>query len=68
MNDADNSHFGKKRYMEIGDLLREEWEQQDIKKYTDLNGLKKILTSLLSTIVFLPVMRWIIGNRERIKI
>jgi predicted metal-dependent HD superfamily phosphohydrolase len=41
LKDADNSHFGKKSYMEIGDLLREEWEQQDIKTYTDLEWIKE---------------------------
>jgi len=44
LKDADNSHFGKKRYMEIGDLLREEWEQQDIKTYTDLEWIKENIT------------------------
>jgi len=36
LNDADNSHFGKKGYAEICDLLREEWEQMDIKHHTDI--------------------------------
>lgn len=35
IKDADNSHFGKKGYNEICELLREEWEQTGKKTYTD---------------------------------
>jgi len=35
IKDADNSHFGKKGYSAICDLLREEWELLGEKSYTD---------------------------------
>ena len=35
LNDADNSHFGKKGYVEICELLRQEWELLGIKTYTN---------------------------------
>lgn len=41
LKDADNSHFGKKSYMETCDLLREEWELQNIKTYSDLEWIKE---------------------------
>ena len=41
LNDADNSHFGKKGYMEICELLREEWEQQGVKTFSDLKWIKE---------------------------
>lgn len=44
INDADNSHFGKKGYMEICDLLREEWEQLDIKHFSDIEWTKENIT------------------------
>ncbi len=44
LNDADNSHFGKKGYMEICDLLREEWEQLDVKTYTDIEWTQENIT------------------------
>ena len=44
LNDADNSHFGKKGYAEICDLLREEWEQMDIKHHTDIEWTQANIT------------------------
>lgn len=44
INDADNSHFGKKGYTDISDLLREEWVQQDIKHYTDVEWIQENIT------------------------
>ena len=44
LNDADNSHFGKKGYAEICDLLREEWEQLDIKYFTDIEWTQENIT------------------------
>ena len=35
LNDADNSHFGKKGYVEICELLRQEWELLGIKTYSN---------------------------------
>jgi predicted metal-dependent HD superfamily phosphohydrolase len=44
LNDADNSHFGKKGYMDISDLLREEWEQQKVKEFSDVKWIKENIT------------------------
>lgn len=44
MCDADNSHFGKKRYEEISELLREEWEQLDEKSFSDSKWIKENIT------------------------
>ena len=44
LNDADSSHFGKKGYIDICDLLREEWEQQKVKEFTDLKWIKESIT------------------------
>lgn len=44
INDADNSHFGKKGYRDICDLLREEWEQQDLNKFTDVEWIQENIT------------------------
>jgi len=44
INDADNSHFGKKGYSEICALLREEWEQLDYKKFTDSEWTRENIT------------------------
>jgi len=44
LNDADNSHFGKKGYIEICDLLREEWEQLGQKKFTDTEWTQENIT------------------------
>ena len=42
--DADNSHFGKKSYAEISGLLREEWEQQDTKSFSDSKWTQENIT------------------------
>ena len=42
--DADNSHFGKKSYAEISGLLREEWEQQDTKSFSDSKWTEENIT------------------------
>ncbi len=42
--DADNSHFGKKGYQEICELLREEWEQTDRKTFTDSEWVQENIT------------------------
>jgi len=44
INDADNSHFGKKGYSEICALLREEWEQLDYKNFTDTEWTQENIT------------------------
>ncbi len=44
LNDADNSHFGKKGYTEICDLLREEWEQMDIRHFSDIEWTQENIT------------------------
>ncbi len=44
LNDADNSHFGKKGYIEICDLLREEWEQLGQKTFTDTEWTQENIT------------------------
>ncbi|MFK2818632.1 DUF5706 domain-containing protein [Flavobacteriaceae sp. LMIT009] len=44
LNDADNSHFGKKGYADISDLLREEWEQQKVKEFSDVKWIKENVT------------------------
>ena len=44
LNDADNSHFGKKGYTDISDLLREEWEQQKVKEFSDVKWIKENVT------------------------
>lgn len=44
IKDADNSHFGKKGYVDISDLLREEWEQQKIKDFTDVEWIQENVT------------------------
>jgi predicted metal-dependent HD superfamily phosphohydrolase len=44
LNDADNSHFGKKGYVEICDLLREEWEQLGQKTFTDTEWTQENIT------------------------
>jgi predicted metal-dependent HD superfamily phosphohydrolase len=44
LNDADNSHFGKKNYLEICDLLREEWEQLGEKTFTDTEWTQENIT------------------------
>jgi len=44
MNDADNSHFGKKGYSEICALLREEWEQIDHRTFTDAEWTQENIT------------------------
>lgn len=35
LNDADNSHFGKRGYVELCELLRQEWELLGIKTYSN---------------------------------
>ena len=44
INDADNSHFGKKGYLDISDLLREEWDQQEIRTFTDVEWIQENIT------------------------
>ncbi len=44
INDADNSHFGKKGYSEICALLREEWEQLEYKNFTDTQWTQENIT------------------------
>ncbi len=44
--DADNSHIGKKGYLEICDLLREEWEQSGRKIFTDIEWTQENITFL----------------------
>lgn len=44
IRDADNSHFGKKSYNEICELLREEWEQTGKEKYTDSEWVQENIT------------------------
>ncbi len=44
INDADNSHFGKKGYTEICDLLRAEWEQLGTKHFTDIEWSQENVT------------------------
>ena len=36
IKDADNSHFGKKNYSEISELLRKEWEVSNFKSFNDI--------------------------------
>jgi predicted metal-dependent HD superfamily phosphohydrolase len=44
LNDADNSHFGKKSYLDISDLLREEWDQLGEKTFTDTEWTQENIT------------------------
>jgi len=44
LNDADNSHFGKKGYAEICDLLREEWEQMNVRNFSDIEWTQENIT------------------------
>ncbi len=44
IRDADNSHFGKKSYNEISELLREEWEQTGKETFTDSKWSQENIT------------------------
>ena len=46
IKDADTSHFGKKSYSEISELLREELEQTENKKYSDSEWTKENISFL----------------------
>lgn len=46
IKDADSSHFGKKSYVEISELLREELEQTNNKKYSDSEWTKENISFL----------------------
>lgn len=39
--DADCAHLGKKIYSEVSELLREEWEQQNLKTFTDVEWIQE---------------------------
>jgi len=41
IRDADCSHFASKNYMDISDLLREEWESLDNHTFSDIDWIKE---------------------------
>jgi putative nucleotidyltransferase with HDIG domain len=42
--DADSAHLGNKNYVEVSELLREEWSQQGIKTLSDLEWVNENIT------------------------
>lgn len=39
--DADYAHIGNKGFLEVSELLREEWEQQNLKTFTDIEWIQE---------------------------
>ena len=39
--DADYAHIGNKGFLEVSELLREEWEQQDLMTFTDVEWIQE---------------------------
>lgn len=46
IRDADCSHFSSKNYMDISDLLREEWESLDNHIFSDIDWIKENISFL----------------------
>ncbi|MET2986026.1 Pycsar system effector family protein [Aureibaculum conchae] len=44
--DADCAHIGNKGFSELSDLLREEWEQQELKVFTDADWIQENINFL----------------------
>ena len=44
--DADYAHIGNKGFSEISELLREEWEQQNVMKFTDVDWIQENINFL----------------------